>query len=249
MRRLLVALSILTSLPVRVTPSPEELVGSVPYFPLAGALVGSLLAALHLALGRLLPGQVEAAVLLLAAWLVTGGIHLDGLADTADGLACAGPRAQVLEVMRDPRVGAAGAAALALDLILKWSCLATTAPVYLPVVLLLMPATGRQAVVLAMWRYPAARGRQGLAASFAGNVSGRHVLAALTVTAVLFLLASFAGPRPAPCWLAAGAGVGAGLLVAALVARRLGGITGDTYGAVCEVAEAAFLAGVSLWHA
>ena len=203
-RRMLVALSILSALPMRITPSPEDLIGSVPYFPLAGALVGSLLAGLHLLLGRVLPGQAEAALLLLAAWLVTGGIHLDGLADTADGLACAGPPAQVLEVMRDPRVGAAGAAALALDLILKWSCLATMEPPYLPCALVLMPVAGRQAIVLAMWRYPAARGRLGLAASFAGQVTARHVLAAL-------------------------------------VARRLGGVTGDTYGAACEVAEAAFL--------
>jgi cobalamin 5'-phosphate synthase/cobalamin synthase len=213
----------------------------VPYFPLAGALVGSLLAGLHLLLGRVLPGQAEAALLLLAAWLVTGGIHLDGLADTADGLACAGPPAQALEVMRDPRVGAAGAAALALDLILKWSCLATMEPPYLPCALVLMPVAGRQAIVLAMWRYPAARGRLGLAASFAGQVTTRHLLAALAITGVLFLLASSPAPRPAPFWLAAGAGMGAGLLVAALVARRLGGVTGDTYGAACEVAEAAFL--------
>lgn len=254
MRRLVVALSILTVLPVRSRPSAEELAASVPCFPLAATLLGGLLVALHLALGRALPAQVEAGLLLLTSWLLTGGIHLDGLADTADGLARGGPRAQMLEVMGDPRVGAAGAAAVALDLILKWSCLAALEPAHLPVLLALMPVTGRQAVVLAMWRYPSARAGQGLAGAFAGRITGRRAAGALLLTGTILLVISSAAllllpaspARPAGYALAVAAGLAAGALAAALISHRLGGMTGDAYGAVCEISEAGFLL-ASLW--
>ncbi|HHY95118.1 MAG TPA: adenosylcobinamide-GDP ribazoletransferase [Firmicutes bacterium] len=249
MRRLLVALSILTVLPLRVDHSPEKLVDSTICFPLAGALIGSALGALQLVQSRLLPAQVAAAVLLAAAWLLTGGMHLDGLADTADGLACS-PQAKALEAMHDPRVGAAGAGAISLILLLKWSCLVGLPPHCRVMAVFLMPVVGRQAVVMAMTYHPSARPGEGLGSAFARKIALLRLLPTLGITVALLLLASWLQGGPLLPWaLAVAVGLGSSLLLATHLSRRLGGMTGDTYGALCEVAEGAFLLGALLWPA
>src|SRR5207244_1667498 len=93
-------------------------------FPLVGAGVGALSGGVALAAGQVLPSFVAAALAVAAAALVTGGMHLDALADTADALG-ATHREQALEIMRDSRVGSFGATALALDLLVKVGCVAT----------------------------------------------------------------------------------------------------------------------------
>lgn len=245
MRRLLLALSILTVIPV---PRTEEGVNSAdlarcaPLFPVAGAFLGAVLGLANICLSRPLPDQVVAALLVALAWGLSGGMHLDGLADTADGLAARAPAPRALEVMRDPRVGAAGAAAAFLVLLTKYSVLAALGDVSRTAVVLVMPAVGRQAMVTAMPSYPYPRQAPGLASPFAGRVRPRQALAGLAVTFLLAAGVSLAFPRCATA-LAAGTALAlaAGAAAAARLARRLGGLTGDTYGAVCELAETVFL--------
>lgn len=242
MRRLRLALSLLTVFPLRADLPPQEWPGAAPFFPLVGGLLGGALALANRLLSAVWPDPVTAALLVLLSWLLSGGIHLDGLADTADGLACRGSPEEALEVMRDPRVGAVGAAAAFLVLVLKFSCLEALAPLPRSAAALLMPVAGRQAMVLVMPRYRYPRAVPGLATPWAGKVTHRQAGGALGVT--LLPLAVTGGLFPSlvlPSLVALAGALAGGVGFAAWVARRLGGMTGDTYGAICEIAETLFL--------
>ncbi|HHY93612.1 MAG TPA: adenosylcobinamide-GDP ribazoletransferase [Firmicutes bacterium] len=206
MRRLRTALSVLTVIPVGgkgpgAFPSPHDLPLSVPFFPLVGACLGLLLALLNHFLSKVLPAQLTAVLLVTLAWMLTGGIHLDGLADTVDGLASRAPAARALEVMHDPRVGAVGAAAAFLTILIKYASLAVLLPGPRTVVLLVMPVVGRQAMVTVMPFYRYAREGPGLAAPFAGEVSPGHAALALAVASLLLVVACLGYPRlGSPSW-------------------------------------------------
>ncbi|MDI6894754.1 MAG: adenosylcobinamide-GDP ribazoletransferase [Bacillota bacterium] len=247
MRRLRTAFSILTVIPTGAeragaSLSPGDLVRCVPFFPVVGACLGGALALTNHLLSPLLPGQVVAALLVALAWALTGGIHLDGVADTADGLASRAPAARALEIMRDPRVGAVGAAAAFLTVLLKYASLAALPAAPRTAALLVMSALGRQGMVTVMpfYRYP--RELPGLASPFAGRVSRGQAVLTLAITSLLVAAACLGYPRYAPA-LSGGAVLGlvGSSLAASRLARRLGGLTGDVYGALCELAETVFL--------
>lgn len=209
--------------------------------PLVGACLGLAAAGVLQLADRVLGDAPLAAALAVATLaLLTRGLHLDGLADTADGLGVRSGRSRALAAMREPGVGAFGVATLTLVLVVQVSAIAVatragtgtgTAALVLAVV------TGRLAVALAcVHGVPAARA-DGLGAVFAGCLP-RGVALPLAVgvsgLAAVVGMASGAGPlRPVTA-------VAVGLLVAALVLvrclRRLGGVTGDVFGAVAEMA-------------
>jgi adenosylcobinamide-GDP ribazoletransferase len=232
------ALRFLTLIPV---PGPFELreaalARAVALFPLVGALVGGLLALVGWACG-LLWGDAVRAVALTVAWAaLTGGLHLDGLSDTFDGVMSWRPRERKLEIMRDSRVGVMGVLALVAVLGLKAALLAGEGWL---VGVLLAPALGRWAIGLGLRCFPAAR-PDGLGAS-----TQRLGRAADLTLATLSALA-----------LALALGELRGLLALLLVAlatlalarwwtRALGGLTGDTYGALCELGEVVALAALT----
>lgn len=242
---------LLTVLPV---PAPggwpeARLARSAAFFPLVGVLLGLGLWALDTAITFVLPGDglVNAAALLIALFLLTGGLHLDGLADTGDGLLSRADRAKSLEIMRDPRIGALGAASLVLALLLKLAVLASLEPAVRGPALLLALVVGRQAMVLAMAVFPAAQ-PNGLGRLFARRVPAWAVAVSLALTVMAAFGVALPGPAVVPDAFVVGAGALAlALTGAALVARKLGGMTGDVYGTVNEIGEMAFLLGFLLW--
>lgn len=260
MSHLLHAMGFLTRFPLpRTKPSTEEdLVAAAGWFPLAGAAVGAAVALAFL-VGERLFGPLPAAALAVAAGiLATGGLHLDALADTADGLGCGGDRERMLEVMRDARVGAHGASAIAMDAVLKVAFLAAlgaVAPAAAPAAAIAAAALSRWAMVLVMPLHPYARPGPGLGRTFAARVGWRQVALATVLAGALALAAS---RLTAPLTLATGgpdiaaavvlaatavlAAAAAALTFARLAARRLGGLTGDVYGAINEIAEVTVLA-------
>lgn len=215
-------------------------------FPVVGGLLGLLLAGVGL-VGRQWWGVWVAAVLVLITEVVlTGALHLDGLADCADG--CGGnDRTARLQIMKDHSVGVYGVAAIVLDLLLKLALvleLLTAGPVWL--VLVLMPvawAISRVALLpLATW-LPYAR-TEGTGRSFVQGLTPGRVTAALVVTAGILAATTSAGARYGDAGLVVVAlavlGVVAGGAVAALAVawwahRRLGGVTGDVLGATAEL--------------
>jgi adenosylcobinamide-GDP ribazoletransferase len=233
------ALRFLTILPTPGMPPPSEegIARSVSWFPLAGAAIGAVLVGLGLAAGALWGPAVRAICMVVAWAIVTAGLHLDGLSDTFDAVLSWRSRERKLEIMKDSRIGAMGAIALIAVLALK-AALLGAANDWLRAALL-APILGRWAAVYAICLFPSARAG-GLGQTYQSR-SGRGSL----VFATLLMLApalALGGPRG----LAAAALV---CLAAHLLARwwthDLGGLTGDTYGALCEIAEVVTLAVVT----
>jgi adenosylcobinamide-GDP ribazoletransferase len=234
--------------------SPELLHRSAAYYPLVGAAIGLAAAACAAGAAWLLPAW-PAAVITLILWVgLTGGLHLDGWMDSADALLSYRSRERMLEIMKDSRVGAMGVLACVLLLLLKASLLAAWlegSPVYGLPLLLLPPVWSRWYMVRAMARFPIARGKEGLAASFAGlppSQERRALLCAalLTLAAAAAPMALGAGGGAWPLQLAAAclvspAAMACGTLAARRISRRLGGLTGDVYGALNELLEAVLL--------
>jgi adenosylcobinamide-GDP ribazoletransferase len=240
-RHVAAALRFLTRLPVplldpRASQGAAELGRALAFFPLAGAALGAILAAAAWALApHLAPGAL--AVLLVAALAaLTGGLHLDGLADVADGLGGGhGDPVRTLAIMRDSRIGAFGAAALALVLLLKVAALSELLGRGEAGWSLFCAATlARTAAVPLVVLFPYVR-PEGLGRAFHDGGGPREVAIAAVLGAAAVAWPGVRAIAPAAASLATAA------LVALAVRRRLGGLTGDAYGAAIELAEAAFL--------
>jgi cobalamin 5'-phosphate synthase/cobalamin synthase len=233
MNRLLAALAFLTRVPIRRSFDLSDVGRAALFFPLVGAGIGLLqVGALRLMNPHLPPLLVAVIVVALSAW-VTRGLHLDGLADFADGLGGGSTREDALRIMRDPAVGAFGVVALVLVLAVK---IASVDALASPEALVLAPALARWTVVPVGFFLPYARESGGLGAAMTGG-AGRFELLGATVLALgISLLFPF---KLALFSLAAVLFVS--LLVGAVARRRLGGMTGDVLGANVELAEASVL--------
>lgn len=224
------AISLLTVLPVSVDPTRGG--ATIVWFAPVGALLGALVAVLDTVLSLALPAIVVAPLDLVALALLTGGLHLDGLADSADGLSAGGDAERRLAIMREPAIGAFAVAAVVLVLLVDASALAASP--FRPSALWLAVVCSRWAMAIAIWAFPYAR-PSGLGAAYRAGARPRHALAATALTAVLAL----------PFGLIGAAAIAAAVALAALVGARalavLGGLTGDVYGAIGEVTFAGVL--------
>ena len=218
----------------------EDLGGAAPWFPIVGLGLGLGLAAFDAVTLHVFP-PLLAALLTLTAWKVlTGGLHLDGLADCLDGLAGRDP-AQRRAIMRDSRIGTFGAIGLILFLMLELSALGELplgvrwrALVAAPVIARATPA------VLGRLFRPARADGQG-ALFCAGLRRG----GAAVVLAVAIVVASAA--LGVLGLVALGLGIAVPVVFAAFISRRIGGVTGDVLGAGVELSELAVLLTVSAW--
>ncbi len=231
----LVALQFLTRLPVPRREVSLEEVGRVGWaFPAVGALIGLLLAGAAWGLGRVF-SPIPLAALLLALWVaVTGALHLDGFVDCCDALLAARPPEDRLEILRDVHVGAFGVIGAGVLLLVKFAALAAIPTGGWPA-LLLAPTLGRWAMVYAVFRYPYAR-PSGLGTALKAQTGLRGLLAA---TGIALAVALGAGGL-----YGLGALAGAWLftaLFARWVTGRIPGLTGDVYGALCELTETLIL--------
>ncbi|MCP2073947.1 UNVERIFIED_ORG: adenosylcobinamide-GDP ribazoletransferase [Pseudomonas lini] len=237
-----IALQFLSSLPVRLPgmPEPEQLGRSLLFYPLVGLLFGVLLWVLNaLLLGA--PPLLHAALLLTAWVLLSGGLHLDGLADSADAwLGGFGDRERTLLIMKDPRSGPIAVITLVLVLLLKFTALLALIEQGQGVMLIIVPVLGRAALLGLFLTTPYVRAG-GLGQALADHLPRRAGWQVLWVCAL-------------GCVLVVGwAGVVALLVAAAvfiglrqMMLRRLAGCTGDTAGALLELLEMAVLLGVVL---
>ncbi len=239
MRQLLAALALLTCLPVAGAPRGDA--GSLFWYPLVGALLAAALWLLAWLLPEATEPMLAAALLLCALVWLTGALHLDGLADSMDALAGghAAPE-RALEIMRDPRIGSMGAAALFLALLAKFALLAALWPDDMSgVFCALVLARANVPLLFASTAYV----RQGGIAARLGGASGRWPAAGGLLCCALLLV-----------WLpwrqlAAAAGAALAVLVCwrGLWRKRLGGFTGDIAGGLIELGELAVMLVFALW--
>lgn len=252
------AFTLLTVLPVPVLRRDElqveqstDCARSTRLFPLVGALVGLILVGVDTATTPFFSPGVRAALLVAAAAAVSGGLHLDGLADTFDGLLCRKDRETTVQIMRDSRIGAMGATALIITLLLRFALIGEVAGWLRPYALLFLPIAGRQAMVLAIALHGYARSGAGMGRQYALQTGRREIYTSLILTG-LMLTAGWLQDAAAATgsFVVIASGVVAAQVGSAVFARyvagRLGGLTGDVYGAVNEVAELFFLLVVAI---
>lgn len=244
------AFQFLTRIPIPVSLAFDERLcrRSVAFYPYVGAAIGLIVALSGMLLESALPPQVVA-ILLVGLWtMLSGGLHLDGLMDTADGLLSHRSRERMLEIMKDSRVGAMGVMACVFAVGLKVALVASLIGewrVWLPLAVL-VPVWSRAFLGTAIACWPYARQGPGLGALYR-TVGVRHAIASGVGAAILTVLALAFRPENDVAdvggFLLAAAIVtyGVGTLLSASVHRKLGGLTGDVYGALNECIEIALL--------
>jgi len=205
------------------------------FFPLAGAVQGLILVAADYALSHFFPASISAALIVLILALTNGALHLDGFADTVDGLAGGKNPEDRLRIMRDSAIGAVGVVFLALILLLKYLAIKELPDGTRHAAIFLFPVAGRWAMVpMACWS-GYARKENGLGRAFTGNLySTLFIATAITAAFAFFLLGAYS--------LIILAGLAAIVyLFTIFFKNRLGGITGDVFGFQSECAEVIFL--------
>lgn len=233
----LTALRFLTILPLPAGSRFEsgDLGRSTAWFPLAGLTLGALLLLADQALSPLFPRHLTDALLIALLAVLTGALHLDGLADVCDGLAARGSTERFLAVMKDSRVGAVGVVGLVTGIGLKYAALLAVSTGMRWQALLLVPALARFSMVLVMAGAASAR-HDGLGAAFVAGIGRTQLL--LASFTVLPLCWFIAGPRGMVALLVVCLW---GTAVRGYFSQRLGGITGDIVGFGGETAEVACL--------
>ncbi len=201
------------------------------YFPVVGLVLGLLLWLPILAVGPHLPSLALAALVVVVLVLLTGGLHLDGLMDTCDGLFGGTTREHKLEIMRDSRVGSFGVLGAICVLLLKWAFFASLGEAHLIRALLISLPCARWAMVLASRAFPGARAI-GLGMTFRQTVTlGRFLQAGIIALIIALVVGQLVG---ALAWFVATL---TALAIGAWVTFSLGGLTGDIYGAIEEITE------------
>lgn len=233
MRLYLIAMQFLTIIPMPFDTrcQKEDLGRATACFPLVGLTIGGLLVGLNALIAPWLTRSLTAALLITVLAAVTGALHLDGLADVCDGLAARGNRERFLAIMKDSHVGAVGAVALVLGLLLKWQALLAVPAGITWQALLLFPILGRCAQLLALGGAKHAR-QDGLGAVIIQGMKTRHLIAGLSLTIIACLLT-----LPVKGLIALGAVFAVTLIIRGYFQNRLGGLTGDIVGCISEIAE------------
>ena len=205
------------------------------YFPLVGLALGGILAGLDLAAREALPPMVVGALLVVALLVLTRAIHTEGFLDACDGLFGGYSPARRLEILRDTHIGAFAVVGGAGLILLKWTLLTSIADDVRVGLLVVFPCLSRFGMVSAMAGFRYVR-EQGVGTSFqVGRKRWQVVFGFATAATASGLLLGAGG------LVLLGAAIGVSLAVGWWVTRLLGGMTGDTYGAVNEVAEVAVL--------
>jgi len=226
-------------LPFRSKEGPEELGHSTVFFPVVGLLIGLLLLGVNALFRLFLPSEVVNGLLIVSLVEISGALHLDGFVDTCDGIAGHKSVEERWRVMHDSRAGAFGIVGVALVLLLKYITLSSIPGNLVTVALLLTPVVSRWAMVYTIVAYPYAR-QEGLGKAFKQSAGWHQLVAATIITLVLVILSAwFAGIT---YFFLVGPVVMLAIWVIIVLAalyfkRKFSGLTGDTYGAINEIAE------------
>ncbi len=211
--------------------SPREVGRSIAYFPAVGAIIGLILVGLNRLLGLVLPSELVNILLVVSLAIVSGGLHLDGFVDTCDGMVGHKTVAQRRRVMKDSRAGAFGIIGVCCLLLVKYVSLNSVPESWLVPTLLLMPVLSRWAMVYAVFVYPYAK-PSGLGRAFKEEANRLGFLVATIIAlAIAVIPVQLAGlVIMLVVWIIV-------TVVASYLKSRFGGLTGDTYGAINEIAE------------
>ncbi|MDR6226102.1 adenosylcobinamide-GDP ribazoletransferase [Desmospora profundinema] len=235
------ALAFLTRIPAPVSSDRDDWAKSPCHYPLVGLILGGAFVLFDQAVGSLFPSLVRGAMLTVLWVYLTGGLHLDGLMDTADGFGANRGPERTLEIMKDSRVGAMGVLTAFSVLLLKFSVLVSLADDAMWVALVAAPVAGRLALVLSIRLFPYVK-KDGIGLGMKENLTPWRLVYALGIgIGAFFLTTGWWGTIL----------LTATLLVVWIIGQsarsRLRGLTGDIYGATAEITEVVVLL-LCLWY-
>lgn len=224
-------------LPVNLNVTAEDFGKGLIFAPLVGLIIGGVLAGAYYILSLVFPSYVTAVIIIIIYILLTGGLHLDGVGDTFDGLFSNRPKERILEIMRDSRVGTNAVLAIVSVLALNVTLIAAMDKDFVIYALILMPAAGRIGSLISSGVSSYARSGEGLGKSFIDFCGMREII----IGVVLYLAVFFAVGGRTALFLSILSMISAFLLTK-FFTRKIGGATGDILGAVCELNQVLFLA-------
>ncbi len=238
MKIFLLMLQFFTRIPINKTIFIEE--GDFPkgiiYFPIIGLIIGVLSSIIYYVATLFMENYIALIFVLLTNTLLTGALHFDGLADTCDGLFSARKKEQMLEIMRDSRIGTNGFLGLFFVLILKLAFLySVPAHIIFPVIVL-TPVMGRTVLAVLLYKSNYAREGQGLGNLFIGKTTlARTMVVVFIGLAISFIFLNYLGVFSLILLLIMG------FIQRYAYIKKLGGLTGDLLGAINEISELMFL--------
>lgn len=238
MRLFILTMQFLTRIPINadLKATEEDFAKGVVYFPIAGLIIGAFNLAILLAASKLLGGLFPVVCCVLAGTAITGGFHVDGLADTCDGIFSSRTRDKMLEIMRDSRIGTNGTIAIIFDYLLKLTLLAMLTGKGLYLAVLLSPVAAKTLMVLLMKTSVYARSGPGLGGLYLEKQTIRATVLAAVIG--ISIITAFSG-----LWgITALAGCAViCFLYRSFIYSKLQGMTGDTLGAANELLEITFI--------
>ncbi|MDD4893747.1 MAG: adenosylcobinamide-GDP ribazoletransferase [Candidatus Omnitrophica bacterium] len=237
MKEFLSAVQFLTIVPVKIKDMDErKLSGSMSYFPVVGLLLGLALFGINILFSNLgFRGFPVNIILVISLAILTGGIHLDGLADTADAFLSRKNKEDMLVIMRDSHIGVMGVLALISVILLKISFFSSIGAPSKITALFLMCVLSRWSMVFTIFLFPYAR-KEGKAKVFIQGINSKiFILATIIALICVFLLWSIDGVIVFIITAIAS------YLAGKFISNKIGGITGDTLGALCEINETVVL--------
>jgi adenosylcobinamide-GDP ribazoletransferase len=235
---MILAIQFLTRIPININIETKEnsFAESVVWFPIAGLLIGAFNALVYWLFSMVLPGILPIVSTVLANVCITGALHVDGLADTCDGIFSARKKERMLEIMKDSRIGTNGALAIIFDVFIRVAILTSIPSGRIGWVVLTAPIASKSLLPFIMKLSVYARAEGGMGGLFLGKQNWSRTLIAfiigmlITWTTLGFVgLAAFTGAMLAV------------LLFRSYIYSKIQGMTGDTVGASNEIAEAVFL--------
>jgi adenosylcobinamide-GDP ribazoletransferase len=238
MKSLILAIQFLTRIPINIEIETKEdsFANSVLWFPVVGLLIGAFNALVYWLLSMVLPGMLPIVCTVLANVCITGALHVDGLADTCDGIFSARKRDKMLEIMKDSRIGSNGSLAIVFDMLIRIAILLSIPADKVIWVIFAAPIASRALIPLLMKLSIYARAEGGMGGLFLGKQTWNRTLIAFAAGMIMVWaslnfvgLASFAVAMLAI------------ILYRSYIYSKIQGMTGDTIGAGNEIAEIVFL--------
>ncbi|QNU68716.1 adenosylcobinamide-GDP ribazoletransferase [Ruminiclostridium herbifermentans] len=231
-------LQFFTRIPIklRLSADAEDFGKGLVFAPLVGIVIGTILGAFSFGLLYLLSKPLVAAIVLITYILITGGLHLDGLGDTFDGLFSNRSKERILEIMRDSRVGTNAVLAIVSVLLINYAALCQINSTYFLRVVMLMPMAGRIGSLISSAVSTYARREEGLGKSFIDFCGKKELIGGLIIYIVISLLTF-----DYKMWIVLAVSPISAFLLIKVLSKKIDGATGDILGAVCEINQSIFL--------
>lgn len=240
-KRLILMIQFLTRIPIKVNlqVTNEDFGKGLVFAPLVGLIIGSIMYVVYYIMSIFMPIEVAILISFVSYIFLTGGLHLDGLGDTFDGIFSNRPKDRILEIMRDSRIGTNALLAVVSVFLLNLALLKNLPLEMLPKALFLFPVAGRIGSLISSGISTYARSGEGLGKSFIDICGTKEIIQGSIIYFIIFtLVASLHG------LLFALAPFICAFIITKFFTSKIDGATGDVLGAVCELNQVAFLFGL-----